>query len=121
MTDRFQESKVHFVDVIIEETNTDLYCKPIHTATYYYLNSKVPWIYKTFSVKFLYFCARKIYSTIENLISRINKIKMFRLWNGHPTYICNFIIKQVNKFSTSDQNAKKEEKNKLNNNEMDMK
>ena len=46
---------------------------------------------------------------------------MFRLWNGHPTYICNFIIKQVNKFSTTDQNAKKEEKNKLNNNEMDMK
>jgi len=61
--DRFPDGNVHFLDISVVKTLTDLFYKTTHTAQYCHFSSQTPWRLRTAWVKALYHRAVKICST----------------------------------------------------------
>ena len=93
--DRFPDDKVHFLDISIDKTRTDLFYKPTHTGQYCHFTSQTPWRLRTAWVKALYHRALKICSTAELLSKQLNKIKLFMSWNGYPSAVAKSMLKRL--------------------------
>ena len=93
--DTFPDNDIHFLDIRIRETETDIYYKPTHTGQYCDFSSQTPWGLKTAWVKALYNRSSKICSTSQKFKSQVKQIKSFMSWNGYPSYIVNSIIKRL--------------------------
>ena len=75
--DRFDNGKVHFLDISIERKKTDLYYKPTHTGQYSDISSNTPWNYKTAWIKALYHRAKKVCTTKDQFNRQVHQIKLF--------------------------------------------
>ena len=90
---RFEDNNLYFLDIPIDKTDTELYCKPTHTGQYCDFNCSLPWNYKTLWIKSFYYLARKIRLSTEKFKPQIDKIKLFMTWNGYSLYTRNSFIK----------------------------
>ena len=85
--DIFEDNSVHFLDLKIDETETDLFYKPTHTGEYCHFTSQTPWRLKTAWIKALFHRATKICSSNDGIKCQLSKIKLFMSWNGYPSDI----------------------------------
>ena len=95
--DDFSNEKVHFLDLLIDKTSTDIYHKDTHTAQYTNFTSFTPWILRTAWIKSLFHRARKICSTKSAFDKQVDNLRKFMSWNGFPRYVINSIIKRLMK------------------------
>lgn len=47
----FEDNNVHFLNITIDKTDTDLYFKPMHTGKYCGFNCSLHWNYNTSWIK----------------------------------------------------------------------
>ena len=87
--------EVHFLDIKIDKTKTDIYRKDTHTGQYVHFTSFQPWYHKTAWVKSLVELAERICSNKHLFEKQILKIKSFMSWNGYPIYVCNSVLKRL--------------------------
>ena len=95
--DKFQDGIVHFPDIKINGSVTDLYYKTTHTGQYCNFSSQTPWKLKISWIKALHNRATKICSSKKLLNDQINRIRTFMSWNSYPKYVRNSIIKRKEK------------------------
>ena len=105
--DRFDNGKVHFLDISTGKNKTDLNYKPTHTGQYSDISSSTLWNYKTAWLKALYHRAKKVCTTKDQFNRQVDQMKLFMSWNGYPSYVRNSFIKCL------------KSKNNKNNNELD--
>eukprot|EP00111_Clytia_hemisphaerica_P008585 TCONS_00025083-protein len=89
----FDDGNVHFLDIKIDGTETDVYFKPTHTGQYSYFTSQSPWRLKTAWARSLFNRASKICSSQHALNGQIRKLKQFLSWNGYPSYVAKSLIR----------------------------
>ena len=80
--DKFEDGIVHFHDIKINGSETDLYYKTTHTGQNCDFFSQTPWW-----IKALHDCAMKICSSNKLLNDQINRIRTFMSWNSYPKYL----------------------------------
>ena len=80
--DKFEDGIVHFHDIKINGSETDLHYKTTHTGQYCDFSSQTPWW-----IKALHDCAMKICSSNKLLNDQINRIRTFMSWNSYPKYL----------------------------------
>ena len=105
--DEFVDKNVHFLDIKINKTETDVFHKPTNTGQYCHFSSQIPWRLKIAWIKSLYHRAAKICSNSSLLNQQIDKIKMFTSWNGFPTVVVKSILRRLQ--STPRQREKESE------------
>ena len=93
--DSFDDNNVHFLDLKIDETKTDLFFKPTHTGQYCHFTSQSPWRLKTAWVKALFHRANKICSSDAALKKQISRILSFMSWNGYPIAVARSMLKRL--------------------------
>ena len=71
----FPNCNVHFLDIKVDENNTDIYCKDTHTEQYTSFHSQTPWHFKTAWMKALFHRANKICSSTQAFQQQINHTK----------------------------------------------
>ena len=74
---RFKDGIVHFLDIKINGSETDLYYKTTHTGQCCDFSSQTPWKLKISWTKALHDRATKIYSFSKLLDGQINQIRTF--------------------------------------------
>ena len=99
--DRFEDDVVHFLDIKINGSETNLYYKTTHTGQYCDFSSQTPWNLKISWIKALHDHATKICSSNKLLNDQINRIRTFMSWNSHPKYVRNSIIKRFQQKKTA--------------------
>ncbi|XP_066914554.1 uncharacterized protein [Clytia hemisphaerica] len=92
--DTFDNEDVHFLDIKIDGTTTDIYYKPTHTGQYSDFSSQTPWNFKISWVKSLINRAHKICSNQSLFKQQIKIVRQYLSWNGYPSHISNCIIKR---------------------------
>ena len=92
--DRFDNDKVHFLDISFDKNKTDLYYKPTHTGQYSDISSNTPW---AAWIKALYHRAKKVCTTKNQFNRQVDQIKLFMSWNGYLSYIRNSLINTFKK------------------------
>ena len=93
--DTFPDGSVHFLDIKVDESHTDIYYKDTHTGQYISFHSQTPWLLKTAWIKALFYCANKICSSKQAFQQQINHIKTLMSWNAYLKYVRNFIINRL--------------------------
>ena len=93
--DRFEDSIIHFLDIKINGSETDLSYKTTHTGQCCDFSSQKPWKLKISWIKALHDCATTICSSNKLLNDQINCIRTFMSWNSYPKYVRNSIIKPL--------------------------
>ena len=93
--DRFADNKVHFLDISINNTETDLFYKETHTGQYCHYSSQTPWRLKTAWAKALFHRAEKICSSSSAFKKQITKIRSFMSWNGYPSFVIKSLINKL--------------------------
>ena len=99
--DRFEDDVVHFLDIKINGSETNLYYKTTHTGQYCDFSSQTPWNLKISWIKALHDHATKICSSNKLLNDQINRIRTFMSLNSHPKYVRNSIIKRFQQKKTA--------------------
>ena len=95
--DPFLDNKVHFLDLSIDRTSTDIYHKDTHTGQYTHFTSFTPWRFKIAWVQSLYHRARKICSNDNLFTEQLLNIRKFMSWNGFPKHISKSLLNKLNK------------------------
>ena len=93
--DRFEDCVVHFLDIKINGSETDLYYKTTHTGQYCDFSSQTPWKLKISWIKALHDDSTKICSSNKLLNDQINQIRTFMSWKRYPKCVRNSIIKRL--------------------------
>ena len=93
--DTFPDGSVHFLDIKVDESHTDIYYKDTHTGQYISFHSQTPWLLKTAWIKALFYCANKICSSKQAFQQQINHIKTLMSWNAYPKHVRNSIINRL--------------------------
>ena len=93
--DTFPDGNVHFLDIKVENNNTDIYYKDTHTGQYTSFHSQTPWRLKTAWIKALFHRANKICSNSHAFQQQIEHIKTLMSWNAYPKYVRNSIIHRL--------------------------
>ena len=108
--DTFPDNEIHFLDIKIDENNTDIYYKDTHTGQYTDFNSFVPWSLRISWVRSLYNRAKGICTTKESFDRQILNIQKFMSWNGFTRRFRNTLLKklQYHNPSTHVENEEKE-------------
>ena len=65
--DAFPDGSIHFLDIKVDESHTDIYYKDTHTGQYINFHSQTPWLLKTVWIKALFYCANEICSSKQAL------------------------------------------------------
>ena len=99
--DRFEDCVVHFLDVEINGSETDLYYKTTHTGQYCDFSSQTPWKLKISWIKALHDGSTKICSSNKLLNDQINQIRTFMSWNSYPKCVRNSVIKRLQQKKTA--------------------
>ena len=81
--DRFEDGVVHFLNIKINGSETDLYYKTTHAGQYCDFSSQTPWKLKISWIKALHDRATKICSSNKLLNDQINQIRTFMTWNSY--------------------------------------
>ena len=102
-----------FLDIKINQNNTDIYYKDTHTGQYINYRSQTPWKPKTSWIKALYHCAHKICSNKQALDKQISKIKTLMSWNGYPKRVRNSVIKPLNTNKSHSRSADDDDRKKI--------
>ena len=84
---KIDDGNVHFLDIKINKTETDIYYKPTFTGQYAHFESQTPWRFRINWINALFNRATKICSTKAILDRQILKIKSFISWNGYPAFV----------------------------------
>ena len=85
--DKFEDGKVHFLDLEISECGTDIFRKTTHTEQYTNFHSFEPWSRKTAWIKSLFCRAARICSNTVFLYRQISTISAkFLAWDGFPVF-----------------------------------
>ena len=95
--DEFEDGHVHFLDISINKTETDVYYKPTHTGQYTNFSSQTPWALKTVWIKNLLNRSYKICSSPVQFNRQISKIKTFMSWNDYPRHIAQSFVRRFKK------------------------
>ena len=93
---RFEDYIVHFLDIKINGSETDLYYKTTHTGQCCDFFSQTPWKLKISWIKALHDDSTKICSSNKLLNDQINQIRIFMSWNSYPKCVRNSIITVLN-------------------------
>ena len=93
--DKFEDGIVHFHDIKINGSETDLHYKTTHTGQYCDFSSQTPWW-----IKALHDRAMTICSSNKLLNDQINRIRTFMSWNSYPKYFRSSIIKRLQQKKT---------------------
>ena len=91
----FPNCNVNFLDIKVDENNTDIYCKDTHTEQYTSFHSQTPWHFKTAWMKALFHRANKICSSKQAFQQQINHTKTLMSWNAYPKYVCNSVTNRL--------------------------
>ena len=103
--DKF-ESNVHFLDILIDKNQTDVYSKKTNTGQYTHFQSFTPWRLKVSWVNALFVRAKRICSNNVMFQRQLKSIKRLMSWNGYPRYITNKVIENLlKKNSNATQNS----------------
>ena len=73
--DTFEDENVHFLDIKINGTETDIFYKPTHTGQYSDFSSQTPWNFKISWVRSLIVRAHKICSNQQLFKNQIKIIQ----------------------------------------------
>ena len=95
--DEFEDGHVHFLDISINKTETDVYYKPTHTGQYTNFSSQTPWGLKTVWIKNPLNRSHKICSSSVNFKRQLSKIRTFMSWNDYPKHVAQSFIKRFSK------------------------
>ena len=90
--DNLPDGKVHFLDIIADKNDSNIYYKDTHTGQYTSFHCQTPWCLKTAWIKALFHHANKTFSSKQAFQQQINHIKMLMSWNAYPKYVRNSII-----------------------------
>ena len=103
--DKFENGKVHFLDLEISESGIDVFRKTTHTGQYTNFHSFEPWSHKTAWIKSLFCRAVRICSNtfFLNVNRQISIISKFMPWNGFPAnFRCAILRKLKSKHNSND-------------------
>ena len=104
--DKFENGKVHFLDLEISESGIDVFRKTTHTGQYTNFHSFEPWSRKTTWIKSLFCRAVRICSNTFFLNRQISTISKFMAWNGFPAnFRCAILRKLKSKHNSNDDPA----------------
>ena len=100
--DKFEDGKVHFLDLEISESGIDVFRKTTHTGQYTNFHSFEPWSRKTAWIKSLFCRAVRICSNTFFLNRQISTISKFMAWNGFPaSFRCAILRKLKSKHNSN--------------------
>ena len=100
--DKFEDGKVHFLDLEISESGIDVFRKTTHTGQYTNFHSFKPWSRKTAWIKSLFCRAVRICSNTFFLNRQISTISKFMAWNGFPaSFRCAILRKLKSKHNSN--------------------
>ena len=99
--DRFGDGVVHFLDIKINGSETDLHYKTTHTGQYCDFSIQTPWKLKISWIRALHDRATIICSSNKFLNDQINQIRTFMPSNSYPKYVRNSIIKHLQQKRTA--------------------
>ena len=92
--DKF-ESKVHFLDILIDKNETDVFYKKTNTGQYTNYRSFTPWRLRVSWVNALFVRAKRICCNDTLFKKQLVYIKKLMSWNGFPKYVANKIISNL--------------------------
>ena len=93
--DKFEDGKVHFLDLEISESGIDVFRKTTHTGQYTNFHSFERWSRKTAWIKSLFCRVVRICSNTFFLNRQISTISKFMAWNGFPASFRCAILREL--------------------------
>ena len=103
--DKFENGKVHFLDLEISESGIDVFRKTTHTGQYTNFHSFEPWSRKTAWIKSLFCRAVQICSNTFFLMRQISIISKLMAWNGFPANFRCAILRKLKSIHNSNDPA----------------
>ena len=92
MIDKFEDDNVHFLDISLDRTTSDIYRKDTNTGQYVSFTSDKPWPRKIVWARALFHRASRICNNDSLFQKQISVIKTFLSWNGFPRAVASNLI-----------------------------
>ena len=93
--DNLPDGKVHFLDIIVDKNDSNIYYKDTHTGQYISFHSQALWRLKTAWIKVLFHRANKVCGGKQAFQQQIDHIKTLMSWNAYPKYVRNSMINRL--------------------------